>query len=213
MSTSFKLYSTFLAYLFFFLSFSLQSLEYDSCLTDTFSSVGTYQTAHPGLRLLYFCVGSLHSWLLSFLNCSPLLVSVTCSLWDFLSLQLLLACLFCWLFLSPLLNVQLLPKAQFLALLNSHFSLYDLLYSLGFSHRPFILMICSYKYMPLSLLSILSARIVSNSSWSCTWISDSRCITLTVGLPPQAVFPKLHNDIATLWSFCSKLQGHSTLFL
>lgn len=65
MSTSFKLYSTFLAYLFFFLSFSLQSLEYDSCLTDTFSSVGTYQTAHPGLRLLYFCVGSLHSWLLS----------------------------------------------------------------------------------------------------------------------------------------------------
>lgn len=103
------------------------------------------------------------------------------------------------------------PKAQFLALLNSHFSLYDLLYSLGFNHRPFIVMICSYKYMPLSLLSILNARIVSNSSWSCTSISDSRCVTLTVGLPPQAVFPKLHNDITTLWSSCSKFQSHATL--
>lgn len=58
MSNSFKLYSTFLANLFFFLSFSLQSLEYDSCLTKHFfSSVGTYQTAHPGHHLLYFCVG------------------------------------------------------------------------------------------------------------------------------------------------------------
>ena len=94
---------------------------------------------------------------------------MTCSLWDFiLSLQVLLVCLVCWLFFSPLFKVQLSPKAQFLALLNSHFSLYDLLFSLGFHHRPFTLMICSYKYMPLSLPPILKARIVSASILQCS---------------------------------------------
>ena len=167
MSNSFKLYSTFLANLFFFLSFSLQSLEWDSCLTKHFSlpwGLPTPRSQSP----LFLCV-SPQLATFSFLNCSPLLVSVTCSLWDFiLSLQVLLVCLVCWLFFSLLFKVQLSPKAQFLALLNSHFSLYDLLFSLGFHHRPFTLMICSYKYMPLSLPPIPKARIVSASILQCS---------------------------------------------